>query len=163
MTEYALDIKAEIDYARRWAFSFSPEYYNFEYLGGDCTNFVSQCLFAGGAVMNYAKDVGWSYLSLNDRAAAWTGVEFFYRFMVNNLSAGPYGMAVPLGEVRAGDVIQLGSSGSFYHSLLVTGLKEGTPLVAAHTSAAFDRPLDTYRYEELRCIKILGARKVSSV
>ena len=51
MKEYPLNIKAEIEYARRWAFSANPAYYNFENIGGDCTNFVSQCLYAGGAVM----------------------------------------------------------------------------------------------------------------
>ena len=49
MKEYPLNIKAEIEYARRWAFSTNPAYYNFENIGGDCTNFVSQCLYAGGA------------------------------------------------------------------------------------------------------------------
>ena len=42
MKEYPLNIKAEIEYARRWAFSANPAYYNFENIGGDCTNFVSQ-------------------------------------------------------------------------------------------------------------------------
>ena len=87
MKEYPLNIKAEIEYARRWAFSANPAYYNFENIGGDCTNFVSQCLYAGGAVMNYTRDTGWYYNSLYDRAAAWTSVEYFYKFIVNNVSS----------------------------------------------------------------------------
>ena len=46
MKEYSLDIKAEVNYARKWAFSRNPAYYDFENIGGDCTNFVSQCLYA---------------------------------------------------------------------------------------------------------------------
>lgn len=159
MREYPLNVSAEIEYARRWAFSYNPAYYNFEDIGGDCTNFVSQCLFAGGAVMNHTRDTGWYYTSLHDRAAAWTSVEFFYRFMVNNKSVGPFGRPVTLYEVRAGDVIQLGTAGRFYHSLLVIRVREGVPYVAAHTFAAFDRALTTYSYEGIRCIRITGARR----
>ena len=68
-------------YAQKWAFSRNPQYYNFDWLGGDCTNFASQCLFAGTGVMNDTLELGWYYRSLNDRAAAWTGVEYFYKFL----------------------------------------------------------------------------------
>lgn len=159
MTEYPLNTAAEVEYARRWAFSHNPAYYNFESLGGDCTNFISQCLFAGGAAMNYTRDTGWYYVSLNDRAAAWTGVEFFYQFVVNNRSVGPFGRVVPLEAVGVGDVIQLGNNSRFYHSLLVVDVRQGIPSVAAHTYAAFDRPLTTYSYDRLRCIRIIGSRK----
>lgn len=159
MTQYPLNISAEIEYARRWAFSHNPAYYNFENLGGDCTNFISQCLYAGGAVMNYTRDTGWYYRSLNDRAAAWTGVEFFCDFIVNNKGAGPFGELVALREARAGDVLQLGTGSVFYHSLLVVDVTDGVPRVAAHTYAAFDRPLTTYVYNTVRCIRILGARR----
>ncbi len=159
MTEYPLNIQAETEYARRWAFSHNPRYHNFENLGGDCTNFISQCIFAGGAVMNYTRDTGWYYNSLQDRAAAWTGVEFFYRFIVNNKGAGPFGDIVPVRSAAVGDVIQLGSGGRFYHSLLVVSIRSGIPCVAAHTAAAFDRPLTSYHYDELRCMRIAFARK----
>ena len=159
MTEYKLDIPAQIDYARRWAFSHNPRFYNFEHLGGDCTNFVSQCILAGGAVMNYTRDTGWYYNSLRDRAAAWTGVEFFCRFMVNNKSTGPFGELVPVDAAAPGDVIQLGDGIGYYHSLFVIDVKEGVPYIAAHTYPAFDRPLTSYHYEQLRCIRIIGARR----
>ena len=159
MTEYQLNVSAEIEYARRWAFSHNPRYYNFELLGGDCTNFVSQCLFAGGAVMNFTRDTGWYYRSLDDRAAAWTGVEFFCRFVLNNKGVGPFGELVPVDKAAAGDVIQLGNGTGFYHSLLVIDVCEGVPYVAAHTFPAFDRPLTSYAYEKLRCIRIAGARR----
>ena len=160
MTEYALNISDETAYARRWAFSHNPLYYSFEKLGGDCTNFVSQCIHAGGAVMNLTRDIGWYYRSLNDRAAAWTGVEFFCRFILNNKSTGPFGRLVPPDEAAAGDVLQLGTGSRFYHSLLVIAVRNGMPYVAAHTYPAFDRPLDSYSFETVRCIRIIGARRL---
>ncbi|MCH5324056.1 MAG: amidase domain-containing protein [Eubacterium sp.] len=159
MLTYPLNIAAEIEYARKWAFDRNPAYYNFDDLGGDCTNFISQCLYAGGAAMNYTPDTGWYYSSLNSRAAAWTGVEFFYGFMVNNNEVGPFAEEVPLGMVQVGDVIQLGGSDRFYHNLLVVDIKNGMPYIACHTNDAFNMPLSAYRFSLKRCLHIIGARR----
>ncbi len=159
MIEYPLNIPAEIAYARKWAFFRNPAYYDFDKIGGDCTDFVSQCLYAGGAVMNYTRDTGWYYSSLHDRAAAWTSVEYFYKFIVNNKGVGPFGRVIPLSQISPGDIIQLGTDSRFYHSLLVVNIYSGVPYVAAHTFDAFNRPLTTYVYDNIRCLQIIGARK----
>lgn len=159
MIEYPLNISDEINYAKKWAFSRNPAYYDFQNIGGDCTNFVSQCLYAGGAVMNYTRDTGWYYSSLNDRAAAWTSVEYFYKFIVTNKGVGPFGRVIPLDRIRPGDVIQLGTNSRFYHTLLVVNIHGRIPYIAAHTFDAFNRPLTAYTYENMRCLHIIGARK----
>ena len=64
-----------IEYAKKWAMNRNPAYYDFDGVGGDCTNFASQCLFAGCDVMNYTKDTGWYYINSDDRAAAWSGAQ----------------------------------------------------------------------------------------
>ena len=155
---YTLNIKAETEYARKWAYSRNPAYYDFDNLGGDCTNFVSQCLYAGGAQMNYTPDTGWYYISLNDRAAAWTGVEFLYKFLINNKGTGPFGETVPLYDAREGDIIQLGNNEGFYHSLLVVGVYGGAVYVAAHSYDTYARALDSYSFDKARCIHVIGAR-----
>ena len=35
-------------YAKKYAFNYNPNYADYNSLGGDCANFVSQCLIAGG-------------------------------------------------------------------------------------------------------------------
>ena len=90
MTELPYDRKGAVAYAKRWALGRNPQYYNFDGMGGDCTNFASQCVFAGCGVMNYTKDAGWYYLSPDNRAAAWSGVEFLHDFLVANRAAGPF-------------------------------------------------------------------------
>ena len=52
------DRKAALRYAHRWAYSRNPAYYDYENLGGDCTNFASQCLYAGTGVMNLRPHAG---------------------------------------------------------------------------------------------------------
>ncbi len=158
MREIPYNRIAAVAYARRWANDRNPAYYNFDELGGDCTNFASQCLFAGCGVMNYTPDVGWYYLSLNDRSPSWTGVEFLYNFLVNNRLVGPYGRRVPIEQLVAGDLIQLGrADGSFYHTLVVLSTMP-TIRIAAHTDNSLDRPLATYNYAQARYIHIDGAR-----
>lgn len=148
-----------VAYANEWAYRRNPAFYDFQYLGGDCTNFASQVLYAGSGVMNYTPVTGWFYISLNNRAPAWTGVNEFYRFLVNNKGPGPQGELSELSLVEPGDVIQLkfGYYDKFDHSPVVVDSGDGTPdtiLLAAHTNDANCRPLSTYDYTDYRCIHI---------
>ena len=83
------DRSAVVAYAHQWAYGFNPRYYNFTNIGGDCTNFASQCIYAGCGVMNYTETSGWYYLDINHRAPAWTGVIYLYQFLTRNQEAGP--------------------------------------------------------------------------
>ncbi len=152
--------QAAYDYAKKWAFGRNPAFYDFSAIGGDCTNFASQCIYAGARVMNYTPTFGWFYRSANDRTPSWTGVEFLYNFLVNNEGVGPFAKEVPLNELEVGDIVQLGrATGDFYHSPVVVGVRRGNIYVAAHSYDAFNRPLSSYRYEQARGIHILGVRK----
>lgn len=153
------DREAAVAYAKKWAFARNPAYYNFNELGGDCTNFASQCIYAGAGVMNFKPTFGWFYRSLNDRAPAWTGVEYLYNFLVANAGEGPFATNVPLEEVEIGDVVQLGrATGDFYHSPVVVDIRGGEIYIAAHSYDAYMRPLSSYRYYQARGIHILGVR-----
>ncbi len=146
-------------YADKWAYGRNPRFYDFSDIGGDCTNFASQVLYAGSGVMNYTPTYGWYYISLNDRAPAWTGVNELYRFLVNNTGAGPQGREVSLSEIDVGDIIQLRfeGEGRFDHSPVVVDAGERTPatiLIAAHSRDANCRPLSSYSYNATRPIHI---------
>ena len=159
LTEYPLDIAAEKEYAMLWWDGRNPEYTDFSEMGGDCTSFVSQILYAGGAVMNHTPDYGWYYHSINDRAAAWSGVGYFYRFIVSNRGAGPFGRVIPVTAAAPGDVIQLCTGNNCYHSLYVVDVRNGEPLIAAHSFDAYERPLSSYSYYSARCLRIRKARR----
>ncbi len=148
-----------VEYAKRWAMSRNPLFSRFDNFGGDCTNFVSQCLFAGSCVMNALPTFGWYYRFAGDYAPAWTGVPYLYNFLTENMDAGPFGAEIPIESAEMGDVIQLGRrDGTFYHTLIVTGMRDGVPLICAHDNDALDRPLDTYIYDQARCVHMEGVR-----
>ena len=147
-----------LKYAKKWAYSRNPKYYDFGDIGGDCTNFISQCLYAGVGVMNYTPVYGWYYRSVADRSPSWTGVEFLSDFLLNNKSVGPFGSLTDAGKVEPGDIIQLGNEdGNFYHSLIITEVSPEI-LVATHSFNAFNRPLSSYDYDTIQFIHIEGAR-----
>ena len=158
MREIAYNREKAVAYARRWALSRNPAYYNFEEIGGDCTNFASQCIYAGAGIMNYTPTFGWYYNSASDRTASWTGVEFLYDFLINNASVGPFAREVSQNEIQPGDIVQLGTlSGRFYHSPVIIET-EPEILIAAHTYDALDRPLSSYSYQKARFLHIEGVR-----
>lgn len=160
MEIFNYDRTAAYNYAKKWAFKRNPEFYDFSKIGGDCTNFASQVIYAGSGVMNFTPTFGWFYLSVNDRTPSWTGVEYLYNFLVNNESVGPFAKEVPLEELEVGDIVQLGrATGDFYHSPVVVGFARGQILVAAHSYDAFNKPLNSYNFERARGIHILGVRK----
>lgn len=158
------DRERAVTYARVWANARNPLFINFTGQGGDCTNFVSQAILAGCCTMNYTRDFGWYYRSIEDRAPAWTGVSAFYDFLTQapdflaaNGGVGPFGREVSTEEVLVGDVIQLANEeGRYYHTVIVTGFDAGDILISAHSNDALDRPLSTYNYAALRYLHIDG-------
>lgn len=146
-------------YADKWAYGRNPRFYDFSDIGGDCTNFASQVLYAGSGVMNYTPTYGWYYISVNDRAPAWTGVNELYRFLINNTGPGPQGRVVSLSQIDVGDIIQLRfeGEGRFDHSPVVMDVGDRTPStirIAAHSRDANCRPLSSYYYNAIRPIHI---------
>jgi len=155
--------EAAVTYAHMWAYRRNPAFYDFERIGGDCTNFASQCIYAGTGVMNYTPTYGWYYISPDDRAPAWTGVVYLYNFLTANRGVGPYGSAVGIGEVEPGDLVQLKLRHDYFdHTPVIVAV--GSPptpdniLVAAHSQDVDYRPLATYSYRDIRFIHIEGVR-----
>ncbi len=149
-------------YAAKWALSRNPLFMDYTGIGGNCTNFVSQCVYAGSCTMNYTPVFGWYYLTDNQRAPAWTGVTYLFNFMTENGGPGPFGVQIGDGEVEPGDVVQLyRSEVGWYHTMLVVDIDpmDGVPLIAAQSDDAYNRRLDTYTFDQKRFIHIEGVRQ----
>ncbi|MFP3155834.1 amidase domain-containing protein [Lachnospiraceae bacterium ZAX-1] len=148
-----------VAYAHRWAFARNPMYMNFTGIGGDCTNFISQCILAGGAPMNYEKTFGWYYNSSKDRAPAWTGARYLYNFLTKSKEIGPSAKEIALEELEIGDIVQITFDGIvFTHSLLVVEVPAkptlDTILIATHTNDSDHRALSTYHVVRFRYLKV---------
>ena len=155
-----------VQYALRWALDRNPLFIDFTGIGGNCTNFVSQAILAGSCTMNYTPDFGWYYISVNDRAPAWSGVEAFYDFMVGapvfiqqNGGVGPFAIEVMREQVEVGDVIQYANrEGDWYHTVMVTGFDGEEILVSAQSNDAKNRRLSSYNFASARFLHIGGVR-----
>lgn len=152
-----------IEYAKKWAFSRNPKYYNFDNVGGDCTSFASQCIFAGANVMNYKKDIGWYYINGNEKSPSWSGVEFFYNFFIKNKGIGPYGEECHQTEIEEGDVAQISFNGKkFEHTLIIVNIENKFTLsgikIASHTYDSFNKAISEYEFQKIRFIHINGVR-----
>lgn len=159
LKEFAYQRETVLEYARQWAMGRNPQYYDFEKLGGDCTNFASQCVLAGSGIMNYTPTMGWYYNSSISRSPSWTGVPYLYNFLVNNKSVGPYAVETEMKDAQPGDIVQFGNSKGFYHSPVIVSTEGGLILVAAHSYDAYMRRLDSYEFERVRFLHIQGVRK----
>jgi hypothetical protein len=135
---YRRDLAAA--YADRWWNEPNPSYHNFEV---NCTNYVSQCLFAGNAPMNYTgkRDSGWWYRGRSGGRELWSYSWAVANALQNYLSAGRRtGLkATPVDsaeQLALGDVIlyDWGGDNRFQHSTIVTAFDaDGMPLVNANT------------------------------
>ncbi len=150
--------EAALQYAKQWALGRNPRYLDFEHMGGDCTNFASQCIYAGSGVMNYTPVKGWYYNSGYDRTPSWTGVQYLYNFLVGNKSVGPYAVVTDEKGIQPGDIVQLGNGSWYYHSPVIVAVENGRIFLAAHSYDAYMRPLDSYQYEQARFLHIKGVR-----
>lgn len=153
-----------VDYAKKWAFDRNPKYYNFDSVGGDCTSFASQCIYAGSNTMNYMKLNGWYYINGNNKSPSWSGVEFLYNFLTNNKLAGPYGVNVNQSEVEIGDIAQLSFYGNtFGHTLVIVNIENKLSLnsiyISSHTLDSFNKKISSYNFQKIRFVHIQGVRK----
>ena len=115
------DRRAAVLYAHQWAFGRNPAFYDYENIGGDCTNFASQCVFAGAGIMNFLPTYGWYYIDANQKSPSWTGVEYFYDFLTRGQpSVGPVGRPCALEEIRPGDVVRFAPGEKHWHGATAT-------------------------------------------
>ncbi len=157
-----------VAYARKWALSHNPAYANYEEYGGDCTNYISQCVKAGNIPFDNSGEhvlQKWYWYSDNYRTPTWTAAEPFYKYMIGNNNEntqnfGVYARLASYNELELGDIVQLVYEGRAYHTMIITDiiLDNGyikDYLICQHTYDLLDYPL-SLKEGEKRYIKILG-------
>lgn len=164
MQIYPYNRSAVVAYAHTWAYGRNPLFFDYEMLGGDCTNFASQCVYAGSRIMNFTPTYGWYYINADKKAPAWTGVTYFYNFMTREEeSVGPVAAETSIDRIIPGDIIQLSfSEDTWDHTLVVvrvTGRSSSNIYVSAHSYDVDNRSLSTYQYRNVRFLHFIGVKK----
>ncbi|KIL46809.1 amidase domain-containing protein [Jeotgalibacillus campisalis] len=118
-------------YAEKWWNGRNPAYPSFEV---DCTNFISQCLRAGGwSMTGYPnRSKGW-WVRTNSWSFSWSVAHSLKWYLESSGRAQQVSKASAL---KQGDVIcyDFEGDGRINHTTIVTAMRSGVPLVNAHTS-----------------------------
>jgi len=144
--------------AAQWAIDHVYDYYsplyNLGYWddGGDCANFVSQCLYMGGLDMNTYWNISgyyahWGTYKGSDYEGSYIRCQQLYNYLVK---IGAQVIRNPkASDVRIGDVILYSREGSsrMTHSAIVIDIKNGQPVVAAHSTGRVMYRSDEAGYE----------------
>ena len=137
--------EAAVAYARKWWNRANPAY---PYFQVDCTNFISQCLRAGGAPMygHPNRSSGW-WMQGGTWSYSWSVAHSLRWFMESSKKGLRARRVMDPSQLEIGDVIfyDFEGDGRINHSTIVTSMRRGVPYVHAHTSNSADRP---YQYED---------------
>lgn len=144
ITTAAYNYQAMADYAIRYALSYNPSYRRFSDVGGDCTNFISQALRAGGwaNVNGYYRDYRyWWYNSLNE-TWSWINVNFWASFARHSGRTSHLSNVWYLGLA---DILQMDFSAnqSKDHSMIVSLRTSTMPYLSYHTTDTRNRSLQS--------------------
>lgn len=141
--------EAAVAYAERWWNEPNNAYEEFDV---NCTNYVSQCIFAGGAPMDYTgrRESGWWYKGRQNNVEQWSYSWAVANALQHHLSM-PRGHGLRSQVVARPESLQLGDvicydwegDGRFQHNTIVTAFTpEGMPLVNANTVSSRHRYWD---------------------
>lgn len=158
-----------VAYAIKYALKPNKSYRYFPLVNdrsGDCANFISQCLKAGGAPMNFSRQNPWWYKrnSINSKndtwSISWTVANSLYWYLKVNQKSnfyGPKGLEVRnISELELGDLIFFqDNKGSVFHSAIVTSFSSNRPLISHHSFEALNIPYSSsWPASKLRFLKI---------
>lgn len=142
-----------VAYAKAHAESTSYNTPTYKSYSADCTNFVSQCINAGGKSMtkpsNY-KDLGTYSTTAYWYHMHWTSISPYHRYGISTsfINVGDFytywkdkdnyanttlTRAQLQNSAQKGDIVQLGNSGGWYHSIIITGGTKGDLKYCAHS------------------------------
>lgn len=165
------DREAAAAYAVEWIGKRNEEWSDFTARGGNCQNYVSQSLAAGGIPMDISGEAVWKWYfeGINDSAEAygnstsWINVEAFYQYASSNEGYGLVAIPdAPYNEGETGDIIRMGFPGVWNHAVIIAEVIRDDKgevidyLVHSNTSDLRFFPVSAYSIPCQSLIKIAG-------
>lgn len=152
-----------VNYAKNYALKPNPSYiyFSLDNTGGDCANFLSQCLRAGGAEFTNIWWYNYTSNSSNDACShTWAVAHMLYWYLRKNRASnltGPKGL-----EVSNPDFLELGDlmfyedyNGTLFHSAIVTYKSSSQILISQHSFEALNIPyLKSWPAKKIHFLKI---------
>ena len=161
--DHPYDRAAAEQYMRQYDHQRNDRWYAYDDVGGNCMNFGSQVLLAGGIPMDEQGGSKWYWYGQNTLDLSWINVGRFYSYARENRG---YGLVADTeanyytGEV--GDILILGPNGGHNHTTVISGIvRNGAGetvdyLLCSNTTNYTDFPAGAYYYTSHRLIKIYG-------
>ena len=157
------DRAAAEQYMRQYDHQRNDRWYAYDDVGGNCMNFGSQVLLAGGIPMDEEGGSKWFWRGQNDLDLSWINVGRFYSYARENRG---YGL-VAATEANyytggVGDILILGPDGGHNHTTVISGIVRNELgetvdyLLCSNTTNYTDFPAGAYYYTSHRLIKIYG-------
>ncbi|MFI6015518.1 amidase domain-containing protein [Streptomyces sp. NPDC051243] len=141
-TASGLDYSAMAVYAKQYWSNYNPAYpdFNGQGAGGDCTNFVSQALKAGGwkHVPGYVYDYTRWFGNADIQSHSFVGVNEWSWFAQNSKRTTSLANVY---QMDVGDVLQIDfdRDGSKDHTMIVTSRSRGVPYLTYHSTNTYSR------------------------
>lgn len=138
-TVSAINYSAMADYATRYVFNYNPAYRSFS---ADCTNFISQAMYAGGWTMVYGfytSNSAWWYNWLN-QSRTWAGAHNWYFFA---RGSGRTSYLSNVWYMRLAHVLQMDFTrdGQIDHTMIVTMVGTSDLYLTYHSTNTLNRSL----------------------
>ncbi|MEF9935163.1 MAG: amidase domain-containing protein [Clostridium sp.] len=159
-SKFAYSPKEAVDYAIRFAYEYNPEYPHYSGYGGDCANFISQALHAGGKPMigyNASSMKNWFCRTRNKWAvdlisSTWRGASAFAYYWSVNANAYEQFSSSYFENLEAfRSIYNYGSRGDAvtlynkdrkpYHTLIIVDYDKGDLICASHSYDSSARSL----------------------
>lgn len=158
-------------YADQWIEERSGDWADYTGSGGNCQNYASQVLYAGGIPMDIQGDYIWKWYDDTvsnrgvawGRSSSWSGVKQFIDYAAGNTG---YGLAAevdaPYDTGEPGDLIHMGVDSDWRHTVVITQpISDGSGqvvdyLVDSNTANLQDYPTSLYGYTDQILVHILG-------
>ena len=120
------DPQAAVNYAHQYALNYNPAYSSWKGRGGDCANFASQCLTAGGL----SQDGTWQPYT-----GAWLGANNLRLYLIARGDCTGYS-TVSVNNITIGDLVwSRGEDGTGYgHVMVVTAVSNIGINICGHTN-----------------------------
>lgn len=157
-------IKA-VEYAMQYAMKPNPSYryFSLSNTGGDCANFVSQCLYAGGINMNstwWYKHNRTSSTNYDSWSITWSVANSLYWYLKKNAASNNnYIKGIEVNDPKALDLGDLvffeDQNNTIFHSAIVTFHLGSEILISHHSFEAMNIPYyKSWPYKKIHFVKL---------